>query len=158
MPRRTTLAIWSRFCLFACGACAGTCACGETKIQLGSNEQSATSLAVDSILLRQAKTAELISTLSSGAGPSISLATLPSDDVSLEATVSGAVSSVQFVVDGELNIQEVPPFTYPGDTNGQLEAFVAVVGVHSVTATPYSQTGAEGQRGTSLSRAFTFVE
>jgi hypothetical protein len=158
MPRLTTLAIRLRFCLFACWACVGTCACGDANIQLGSNEQSSTSLAVDSILLRQSKTAKLISTLSSGAGPSLSLATLPSTDMSLEATVSGAVSSVQFVVDGDVNIQEVPPFTYPGDTNGQLEAFVAVVGVHSVTATPYSQTGAEGQRGTSLTRAFTFVE
>jgi hypothetical protein len=158
MPRLTILAIRTRFCLFACWACIGTCACGEAKIQLGSNEQSPTSLAVDSILLRQAKTSELISTLSSGAGPSISLATLSSKDMSLEATISGAVSSVQFIVDGEVNIQEVPPFTYPGDTNGQLESFVAVVGVHSVTATPYSQTGAEGQRGTSLTRAFSFVE
>lgn len=136
--------------------CAGNCACGEDVMQLGKKADAESPLVVESLLLRQAATGDVISDLATGAP--ISLASLSSTDVSLEAVVTGNVGSVEFVVDGKAKIEHVTPFTYPGDTDGKLNPFTAVLGEHTVVATPYSLLDAQGEQGAPLPRAFSFVK
>lgn len=142
---------------------ASTCACGEDVMKLGKNDTAIAGmppapppLAVESLLLRRAETSDVISDLATAAP--LSIASLASSNVSLEAIVTGNVGSVEFVVDGKATIEHVTPFTYPGDTDGKLNAFTAVVGEHSVVATPYSLLDAKGEQGIALARTFTFVK
>ncbi len=143
--------------------CASTCACGEDVIKLGKSDTAIadmpiapTPLTVESLLLRQAETSDVISDLATTTP--ISIASLASSNVSLEAVVTGNVGSVEFVVDGKATIEHVTPFTYPGDTDGNLQALTAVVGEHTVVAAPYSLLDAKGEQGTALSRTFTFAK
>lgn len=129
-------------------------ACGDDRIQLGKSAASSP-LTVQSILLHDATSGALIRDLT--LSTPLSISALASNQLSLQAVVTGPVVSVEFVVDGKVQVQEVPPFTYPGDTDGKLESFGAVEGGHSVTATPYSKAGAEGERGASRSESFSFV-
>lgn len=135
--------------------CASTCACGEDVMQLGRSETEAP-LAVESLLLRQADTGNVITDLATDLP--ISLASLASTDISLEAVVTGNVGSVEFVVDENSAREHVTPFTYPGDTEGKLRAFSATIGEHTVVATPYSLLDATGEQGTPRSGGFTFVK
>ena len=135
--------------------CAGTCGCGEDVLQLG-RYQPPPPLAVESLLLRQAETGRLITDLASGTP--ISVAGLPSTNVNLEAVTIGNPGSVEFMVDGDTKREHVVPFTYPGDTDGKLSAFTALVGEHTVSATPYSLLDAQGERGTALTRTLTFIK
>jgi len=142
--------------------CSSTFACGEDVMKLGKSDTAVadmppapTPLTVESLLLQQAETSDVISDLATAAP--ISIASLTSSDVSLEAVTTGNVGSVEFVVDGKAKIEHVTPFTYPGDTDGNLQAFTSVVGEHTVVATPYSLLDAKGEQGAPLSRTFTFV-
>jgi hypothetical protein len=146
--------MWRALHSLLCLLCATTCACSEDVMHLGKSE-AVTEMSVESLLLRDAATGSVIADLASAVP--ISIASLASTDVSLEAVVTGNVGSVAFVIDGKMKTEHVPPFTYPGDTDGKLDAFTAARGEHSVVATPYSLLDAKGEQGTALSRTLNFV-
>ncbi len=136
-------------------ACLGSAGCGDDVMRLGTDQQEVTVGSVERILLREAATRTLIRDL---VDPTpISVASLPSPQLSLEAVVRGNVGSVEFVVDGKATVEIVVPFTFPGDIEGKLNSFAAVVGDHAIAATPYSLEAAQGERGVPLTFPFTFV-
>lgn len=135
--------------------CLGSVGCGDDVMRLGAEPQQVEVGSVERILLREAATRAPIRDLVD-ATP-ISVASIPSLQLSLEAVVRGNVGSVEFVVDGKASVEVVVPFTYPGDTEGKLSSFVAVVGDHAIAATPYSLEAAQGERGVSLTFPYTFV-
>jgi hypothetical protein len=125
-------------------------------MRLGQPNQTATVGAVDKLVLRDAQSAARIQDLAELT--TLSVAELKSPKLSIEAVVSGTVSSVAFLFDRNELVEVEEPFTYPGDIDGELKSFDAEVGSHSITATPYSALGAEGQRGASFKVVLTFVE
>jgi hypothetical protein len=137
-------------------ACGGSAGCSDDVLQLGGAAQAAAAGSVDRLILRDAQSSAQIGDLTETT--SISVATLESTNVNIEAIASGAVASVEFSVDGTTLVEHRVPFTYPGDTDGRLHSFVAEVGTHSVTATPYAALGALGERGTSLEVTLVFIE
>lgn len=77
--------------------------------------------------------------------------------LSLRANLSAA--SVRFGLDGNASYrtESVAPFSLTGDTNGDYAPWTLGAGRHTVTATPFSGTGASGTAGATVSATFTIV-
>ena len=62
-----------------------------------------------------------------------------------------------FGYDGNPNIQteNQAPFALAGDNNGNYAAWTPTLGAHTLSATPYEQSGGSGNAGTALSINFT---
>ncbi|MDX2303544.1 MAG: HYR domain-containing protein [Microscillaceae bacterium] len=54
-------------------------------------------------------------------------------------------------------VENIAPYALNGDANGNFNAFVFSTGTHTITATPYSSTGAGGTAGTPLTINFTVI-
>jgi hypothetical protein len=94
-------------------------------------------------------------------GAVLDLSTLPTRDLNIRANTSPAtVGSVRFEFDGDVNfqIENVSPYALRGDTGGDYNAWTPGVGSHTVTATPYSGSGASGTAGASLTTEFTVTD
>lgn len=79
--------------------------------------------------------------------------------LNVRANASGA-GSVRFGYDANPNVrvENNAPFALAGDSSGDYYAWTPTVGSHSVTATPYSGTGASGTAGTSRTVTFTVTD
>src|SRR5580704_18309107 len=91
------------------------------------------------------------------AGAVIDLATLPTLHLNVRANTSPAtVGSVRFRFDGNANYRtdSVPPYAMAGDTGGHYAAWTPSPGSHTVTATPYTGSGAAGTAGSPLTITF----
>ena len=77
--------------------------------------------------------------------------------LNIRANVSGSVGSVRFGLDGNTNFrtESTAPYALAGDSSGNYEAWTPALGSHSLTATPYSASGATGTVGIPLSIGFT---
>ena len=77
--------------------------------------------------------------------------------LNIRANVSGSVGSVRFGLDGNTNFrtESTAPYALAGDSSGNYEAWTPALGSHSLTATPYSASGATGTVGIPLSIDFT---
>jgi hypothetical protein len=94
-------------------------------------------------------------------GASINLASLPTRNLNLRANTSpSVVGSVRFGYDGNssLRIENGAPYALAGDTSGNYYAWTPATGSHSVTATPYTSSGAGGTAGTSKTITFTVTD
>ncbi len=78
-------------------------------------------------------------------------------NLSVRANVSGSVGSVRFGLDGNTNYrtESAAPYALAGDNGGNYDAWTPALGSHSLTATPYSGSGATGTAGVALSVGFT---
>ena len=77
--------------------------------------------------------------------------------LNIRANVSGLVGSVRFGLDGNTNFrtESTAPYALAGDSSGNYGARILRLGSHSLTATPYSASGATGTVGIPLSIGFT---
>ncbi|HEX8912390.1 MAG TPA: malectin domain-containing carbohydrate-binding protein, partial [Humisphaera sp.] len=76
---------------------------------------------------------------------------------SVRADVSGAVKSVRFLLDGQpIRVESTAPYAVAGDSGtGDYAPWTVAAGQHTLTAVPYSGTGATGTAGAPVSVTFT---
>ncbi len=96
-------------------------------------------------------------------GDVLVLDTLPTANLSVRAdTLPATVGSVRFNLDSITNFrtENVAPYALFGDRSGNYAPWsgVALVGTHSLTATPFSGSKGSGTVGTPLSISFEIVE
>jgi hypothetical protein len=94
-------------------------------------------------------------------GSTINLGTLPTRNLNVRANVSGSpIASVRFSYDGNSStrIENAAPYALAGDTNGDFGPWTPSAGSHSLSATPYSSSGATGTAGTPLTITFTVID
>ncbi|UOQ73010.1 PQQ-dependent sugar dehydrogenase [Hymenobacter cellulosilyticus] len=96
------------------------------------------------------------------AGATLNLATLPSRNLNIRANTNPAtVGSVRFAYDANANFrtENSVPYALAGD-NGPTDylPWTPTVGNHTLTATPYTATGATGTAGQALTVAFTVTD
>jgi len=68
------------------------------------------------------------------------------------------MGSVQFNLNGTKRTENVAPYAWWGDTNGDYNAWTPAAGSYTLTGTPYSQSGASGTAGTPLTVHFTVTD
>lgn len=86
------------------------------------------------------------------------MGTLPAH-LTLRANVSGSPGSVRFALNGNAaySTENAAPCSLGGDTNGNFNAWNLALGVHRVTATPWSGSAASGVADAGQSISFTLV-
>lgn len=78
--------------------------------------------------------------------------------LNVRANTSGTVGSVRFWLDGEQkNTESAAPYAMTGDNAGDYNIWTPSLGLHTVEAIPYTESGAGGIAGTSLSVNFTVI-
>src|SRR5580704_5651727 len=90
-------------------------------------------------------------------GATIDLASLPTLGLNMRANTQPAtVGSVRFRLDGNTNYRtdSLPPYALASETGGNYAAWTLGLGSHTVTATPYTGSGATGTAGTPLTITF----
>ena len=93
-------------------------------------------------------------------GMTIDLAVTPNLSVRAE-TSPYPVGSVRFSYDDNSNLrtESGPPYAINGDVGGvDYTAWVPALGTHTLTGTPYTQSGGTGTAGTPLSVVFTVID
>lgn len=84
-------------------------------------------------------------------GPITSPATInvPAGGINIRAEVSGVPGSVRFGLDSNATyrVENTAPFSLEGDTGGDYAAWNPASGPHTVTATPFCDSGAGGTMG-----------
>ncbi len=94
-------------------------------------------------------------------GATLNLATLPTRNLNVRADTDPAtVGSVRFSYDGNAayRTENAAPYALAGDSSGNYAAWTPSVGAHTLTATPYTGSGATGTAGSALSVVFSVVE
>lgn len=82
----------------------------------------------------------------------------PVSRINLRANTSADTKSVRFWYDGNVyRTESTVPFAFSGDNNGNYNAWTPSLGVHTVTAIPYSATNAQGTAGTPVTIVFTAI-
>ncbi len=127
------------------------------KLTSGTGGGGGTTPSVASLTLVNADSDADLGPLTSGAV--LNLATLPTRNLNVRANASNA-ASVRFGLDGNASYrtESSAPFALAGDTAGNYNAWTPAVGSHSLSATPFSGTGATGTAGPALSVSFTVVD
>jgi hypothetical protein len=94
-------------------------------------------------------------------GQTINLRTLPTRNLNVRANTSPAVvGSVRFTFSGTpaTATESSAPYALAGDTGGNYNAWTPSLGSHTLSATPYSGSGATGTAGTALTISFTVID
>jgi hypothetical protein len=96
-------------------------------------------------------------------GEVIDLANYPPDQAfSIEAVTSGQVASIQFgyQTEAKYSVESSLPFAMCGNTGTRYNPCVglATIGAQTVTATPYSSSGAKGTSGTPITIIFAIIQ
>lgn len=90
-------------------------------------------------------------------GQTIDLASVR--NLNVRADVNSLALSVQFGYDGGVyRTESTAPFAFAGDSAGDYYVWTPTVGSHTITATPYSATGATGTAGAAYSVNFTVTD
>ncbi|MBO9699031.1 MAG: T9SS type A sorting domain-containing protein [Sporocytophaga sp.] len=90
-------------------------------------------------------------------GAVIDLANLPAH-INFRANVAPAsIGSVRFNYDGTNRTENVAPYAYFGDTNGDYNPGSLSVGAHSLSAWPYTGSNATGTQGSGTTYNFTVI-
>lgn len=120
---------------------------------------STSSLAVNNLTLINADTNQPISGYTSfNSSQTITLASLPTRNLSIRANAASGVRSVRMVLDGRSQVESIQPFALFGDNNGDYNAWRPTAGTtYSLQVTGYSGTGATGTAGQTLSLTLKFV-
>ena len=94
-------------------------------------------------------------------GDLINLSDLQTTDLNIRAYTRGAVKSVKFDFDGTTGYKTDSslPFALGGEVNGDFYRVnkLSKLGLHRVTATPFSENRGAGQEGTSMTVYFTIA-
>ncbi|WP_247235536.1 leucine-rich repeat domain-containing protein [Telluribacter sp. SYSU D00476] len=92
----------------------------------------------------------------------IDLAALPTRNLNIRANTSPSpVGSVKFVMSGKQSRTQTEtgfPYALFGDNGGNYNTWTPALGSYTLKATPYTQAGATGTAGTTLSISFTVVD
>lgn len=92
-------------------------------------------------------------------GAAIDLATLPTRNLNVRANTSPSiVGSVRFTLDGAVAVENAAPYALAGDSAGNYAPWTPTLGSHTLTATPYSGSGASGSVGTELTATFSVTD
>ncbi|MGV3558193.1 putative Ig domain-containing protein [Larkinella arboricola] len=95
-------------------------------------------------------------------GETINLNTLPSRSINIRANTNVAsVGSVNMVLSGKQSRNQTDnglPYALFGDTNGDFKNWTPAVGSYTLTATPYTASGATGTAGTPFTLSFTVID
>lgn len=93
-------------------------------------------------------------------GATLDLAKLPTRRLNLRAnTAPDRVGSVRFSLNGGVyRTENSAPYAFANNTGTDYHAWTPSLGVHTVTATPYSLAGAGGVAGTAKSVRFTVTD
>jgi len=90
-------------------------------------------------------------------GAVIDLAHL-SSSINFRANVApSSIGSVRFNYDGTIRTENVAPYAYFGDTNGDYNPGALTVGSHILSAWPYAGSNATGSQGVGLTYHFTVI-
>jgi hypothetical protein len=122
------------------------------------NSSGTSGQAVTTLMLINADTDQDIGPMTTGM--TIDLAVTPNLSVRAE-TSPNPVGSVRFSYDDNSNLrtESGPPYTINGDIGGvDYTAWVPATGTHTLTGTPYTQSGGTGTAGTPLSVVFTVID
>ncbi|ADB42528.1 putative Ig domain-containing protein [Spirosoma linguale] len=115
--------------------------------------------AVVSLSLMNADNQQEIKVLA--AGEQLNLATLPTRNISIRANTNpGTVGSVKFSLSGgriHSIVESILPYALFGDNSGKYNGWTPAVGQYSLTATPYTNSGASGTAGTALTINFSVI-
>ena len=93
-------------------------------------------------------------------GNTLNLATLPTTNLNVRANTNPAtVGSVRFGYDSNPNYrtESVAPYALEGDSGGNYNPWTPTVGSHTITATPFTQSGGGGTAGTALTVNFSVI-
>lgn len=117
------------------------------------SEDCTSGLRVTSLVLINSIADVEIGTLANG--QSLYIGDLPSA-INIKANVSEPAGSVRFAWQGNANYrtENVAPYALAGDNDGNYNNLAVGVGTYTVTATPYSGSGASGTPGIPLSLTF----
>jgi len=93
-------------------------------------------------------------------GATIELENLPTQNLNIRADTDGAVGSVTFELSGAetvTNTESAAPYALFGDSGGDFNPWVPVVGQYSLTARSHAEPGGGGPAGTDWTVGFEFV-
>jgi len=91
-------------------------------------------------------------------GDELILSMLPTSYLNIRANVSEEkIGSVVFRFNdtNPFRIENFAPYAILGDTKGDYNGFIPPAGEHTITATPYSESGGKGEAGESLTITFS---
>jgi hypothetical protein len=89
-------------------------------------------------------------------GSTLNLTSLPTTNLNIRANTSPpTVGSVRFNLNGEITTESVAPYAMKGDVSGNYNPWTPTNGAYTLTATPYTGSGATGTAGTPLTINFT---
>ena len=94
-------------------------------------------------------------------GTTLDLKTLPTRNLNIRANSNpDPVGSVRFGYDGNANYrtESTQPYAFARDTGGDYNPWTPTVGLHTVTATPFTGAAAAGTPGTTLTINFTVID
>jgi hypothetical protein len=91
-------------------------------------------------------------------GTTINLADLTTRSLSINIVLSTQVGSVRLHHNGHERVENAPPYSLAGDTNGEFHPANLSVGIHTLTVTPYSQPDLGGTPGTPTTISFSVVD
>jgi CubicO group peptidase (beta-lactamase class C family) len=117
---------------------------------------AATPPKVTALTLMNADTDQSILTLTNGM--TITLASLPTQNLNVRATTSPSiVGSVRFGLDANSNyrMETLAPYALAGDDNGNYRAWTPTIGTHTLKVTPYAGANGSGTVGSTLTVGFT---
>ncbi|MEM8585817.1 MAG: DUF5060 domain-containing protein, partial [Bacteroidota bacterium] len=81
-------------------------------------------------------------------------------ELNVRAEVSGSVGSIRFSYDNNPNFQteNIAPYAFAGDTNGDYASWTPQIGEHTITATAYAAVNAMGAVLSTMTVNFTVVD
>ncbi|HYG73666.1 MAG TPA: Ig-like domain-containing protein [Planctomycetota bacterium] len=94
-------------------------------------------------------------------GMTIDLSKMPTRNLNIRANASpSVVGSVMFGLNGNAawHLENGAPYAFAGGTANDYNPWTPPQGTHTVTATPYTASGATGTKGTPLSVSFTVID
>ena len=94
-------------------------------------------------------------------GDVIDISTLPTMNLSIQAVTTEDVESVRLELTGEKaagRTESADPYALFGDNSGNYRGMPFPLGEYQISATPYSGNGLKGDKGSSLSVDFQFVD
>lgn len=121
---------------------------------------SAHAQSVTSLRLINADTDQILSALGTGSATTyINYATLPTQNLNVEATTTGTVGSVVFKLDGSVfRIENTAPYALAGNNGTDYLPWTPSLGGHNLTATAYPQANGQGTAGTTLLSYFIVTD
>ena len=93
-------------------------------------------------------------------GTTLTLSTLATRNLNVRAETAGTVGSVRFTLDGNFDFrtESSAPFALAGDNSADYWPWTPAFGLHTLTATPFSDIEGVRIQGTALSITFQVVE